>query len=123
MATTTTKTPANTLDIFFNPASVALIGASTNPEKLGFAVLRNLVESGYAQVGKVFPINPKADEILGLKAYPSVLAVPDPIDLAIVMVPYPHVPAMLREVGRKTYPGRDYHLCRVPGGRAGRART
>ena len=70
MATITTKTPASTLDIFFNPASVALIGASTNPDKLGYAVLRNLVESGYAQIGKVFPINPKADEILGLQGLP-----------------------------------------------------
>lgn len=76
------------LKAFFEPASVAVIGASTDPTKLGHAVLRNLVEactepsrrapepgrsSCYIQRGKVYPINPHAEEILGYRAYPSVL--------------------------------------------------
>ena len=55
------------LEAFFDPKSVAVVGASTSPVKLGYAVLENLVNGGYAEVGKIFPINPKADEILGLR--------------------------------------------------------
>ena len=92
------------LRAFFEPASVAVIGASTNPAKLGHAVLKNLVEGGYAQRGKVYPINPRAEEILGYPAYPSVLDVPDPIDLAVIVIPYPHVPDALRTCGQKGIP-------------------
>jgi acetyltransferase len=91
----------NDLKAFFEPTSVALIGASSKPGKLGHAVLKNLVEGGYARQGKVFPINPKATEILGLKAYPTVLDVPEPIDLAVIIVPYPFVPAVLAMCGKK----------------------
>jgi acetyltransferase len=93
------------LEAFFDPKSVAVIGASTSPEKLGYAVLENLVNGGYAEVGKIFPINPKADEILNQKAYPSVLDVPDEIDLAVIVIPYPYVPAVLEECGKKKIPG------------------
>lgn len=93
------------LEAFFDPKSVAVIGASTSPEKLGYAVLENLVNGGYAEVGKIFPINPKADEILGQKAYPTVLDVPDEIDLAVIVIPYPYVPAVLEECGKKKIPG------------------
>ena len=93
------------LEEFFDPRSVAVVGASTSPEKLGYAVLENLVNGGYAKVGKIFPINPKADEILGQKAYPSVLDVPENIDLAVIVIPYPYVPAVLEECGKKKIPG------------------
>ncbi len=93
------------LEEFFDPKSVAVVGASTSPEKLGYAVLENLVNGGYAEVGKIFPINPKADEILGQKAYPSVLDVPDDIDLAVIVIPYSYVPAVLEECGKKKIPG------------------
>ena len=93
------------LEEFFDPKSVAVVGASTSPEKLGYAVLENLVNGGYADVGKIFPINPKADEILGRKAYPSVLDVPENIDLAVIVIPYPYVPAVLEECGKKKIPG------------------
>jgi acetyl coenzyme A synthetase (ADP forming)-like protein len=94
----------NGLDTFFIPASVAVIGASTNSEKLGYAVVKNLLDGGYSTKGKVYPINPTASEILGFKAYPSVLAVPDPIDLAVIVIPYPHVPDALRTCGQKGIP-------------------
>lgn len=93
------------LEAFFDPKSVAVIGASTSPKKLGYAVLENLVNGGYAEVGKIFPINPKADEILGQKAYQTVLDVPDEIDLAVIVIPYPYVPAVLEECGKKKIPG------------------
>ncbi|HUN23021.1 MAG TPA: acetate--CoA ligase [Anaerolineales bacterium] len=86
---------------FFSPNSVAVIGASTSPDKLGYAVVRNLVDSGFAKRASVYPINPKADEIIGLKAYPTVMAIPDEVDLAVVVIPYPQVPAAIRECGQK----------------------
>ena len=87
------------LDAFFAPQSVAVIGASRDPEKLGYAVLANLKEGGYS--GRLYPVNPRAGEILGLKAYPSVLDVHGPIDLAVVVIPYPLVPAALEQCGQK----------------------
>lgn len=89
---------------FFEPVSVAVIGASANPAKLGYAVVRNLVEGGYIQRGAVYPINLEAKEILGLKVYPAVQQVPGPIDLAVIVIPYPHVPQALRECGQKGIP-------------------
>ncbi len=92
------------LEAFFNPKSVAVIGASTSSEKLGYAVLENLVTGGYLEVGTIYPINPKADEILGQKAYPSVAEVPGDIDLAVIVIPYKFVPAILEECGKKKIP-------------------
>lgn len=92
------------LKAFFEPQSVAVIGASTSPGKLGYTVVENLVAGGFVKVGQVYPINPKADEILGQKAYPSVNDVAGPIDLAVIVIPYPHVPAALRQCGEKKIP-------------------
>ena len=93
------------LDAFFTPRSIAVIGASTNPHKLGYAVLENLVNGGYlSNERKVFPINPKSKEILDLPAYPSVLEVSDPIDLAVIVIPYQVVPEALRTCGEKKIP-------------------
>jgi acetyltransferase len=86
---------------FFSPDSIAVVGASTNPKKLGYAVLENLVKGGYARKGSVYPINLNAEEILGIPAYPTVLDVPGPIDLGVIVIPYPHVPAALRTCGEK----------------------
>ncbi|MFO7623803.1 MAG: CoA-binding protein, partial [Anaerolineales bacterium] len=89
---------------FFEPSSVAVIGASSNTSKLGYAVLKNLHEGGYSKRGKIYPINPGAEEILGYPAFPSVQEVPDPIDLAVIVIPYPHVPDALRTCGEKGIP-------------------
>ncbi len=89
---------------FFNPKSVAVIGASSNPDKLGYAVVKNLLDGGYSRLGRVYPINPTAQEILGFKAFPTVQQVPDPIDLAVIVIPYPHVPDALRTCGQKGIP-------------------
>ena len=90
------------LDTFFRPKSVAVIGASRDPEKLGYTVLANLKEGGYP--GRLYPVNPKAGDILGLPAYPSVLDIPDPVDLAVVVIPYRFVPAVLEQCGQKGVP-------------------
>jgi acetyl coenzyme A synthetase (ADP forming)-like protein len=89
---------------FFTPNTVAVIGASTNPNKLGYAVLENLVTGGFAKKGTVYPVNPTAEAILGLQAYPSVLDIPNAIDLAVIVIPYPHVPDALRICGEKGIP-------------------
>jgi len=72
------------VDVFFKPKSVAVLGVSRNPRKDGNNILRNLMMRNSL---KLYPINPFADEILGIKAYPSVLDVPNSIDLAIIFVP------------------------------------
>ncbi len=93
------------LDAFFSPQSIAVIGASTNTSKLGYAVLDNLVNGDFLRDGrKVYPINPKADEILGLPAYPVVSDIPGPIDLAVIVIPYPLVPEAMRTCGEKGIP-------------------
>jgi acetyltransferase len=89
------------LNSFFEPSSVAVIGASRNPDKLGYAVVKNLVDGGYIQHGKVYPINRKSSEILGLVSFPSVLDVPGSIDLAVIVIPYTFVPEALKECGDK----------------------
>jgi acetyltransferase len=91
--------------MFFTPQSIAVIGASTNPEKLGYAVLDNLVNGGFlADDRQVYPINPKAEEILGQKAFADVNLVPGKIDLAVIVIPYPYVPAALKTCGEKQIP-------------------
>jgi acyl-CoA synthetase (NDP forming) len=73
------------LETLLYPTSVAVIGASRNPEKVGYAVLANLVNSGYR--GVIVPVNPEASEILGIKTYPSLAEYHGLIDLGIVVVP------------------------------------
>lgn len=90
---------AKNLDPFFNPKSVAIIGASRNPSKIGHIVLKNFVEDGFA--GKIFPVNPEADQVLNLKSYPSVKAVPDELDLAVILTPAKTVAEILKECGEK----------------------
>lgn len=91
------------LKAFFTPESVAVIGAAREPGKLGYGVVNNILQYGYT--GQVYPINPKADEILGLKCYPSVLAVPGPVELAVIVVPNKLVPQVIEECGKKGVQG------------------
>lgn len=85
------------LDPFFKPEGVAVIGASRDPHKLGHGVVRNLKEYRYR--GPIYPVNKTASEILGERCYPNVTQVPDPVDLAVVIVPSKAVPDTLRECG------------------------
>ena len=83
--TETTATGAKNLHDFFYPKSIAVIGASDVKGKLGYNVFCNLVSHGYP--GKLYPINPGKETVMGVRAYRSILDVPDPVDLAIVIVP------------------------------------
>ena len=78
---------------------MAVVGASRTPGKLGHAVLQNILQHGYE--GAVYPINPQSQEILGLRSYPSVLLVPGPVDLAVILVPSRQVSQVLVECGEK----------------------
>ncbi|HHT9117266.1 MAG TPA: acetate--CoA ligase alpha subunit [Candidatus Hypogeohydataceae bacterium YC38] len=73
------------LDHFFRPNSIAVIGAAREEHKVGHSVLKNILQYGFQ--GRIYPINPKADSILGLKAYPSVKSVEDSVELAVLVLP------------------------------------
>jgi acetyl coenzyme A synthetase (ADP forming)-like protein len=80
------------------PRSVAIIGASRDPEKVGHVILQNYLDSGYS--GKLYPVNKNAEDVSGLKAYKSVLDIKAQIDLAVVAVPAEAVPTVLEECGK-----------------------
>ncbi len=85
------------------PRAVAVIGASAEDGKIGNSVMKNLINGGYQ--GEIFPIHPKADEILGRKAYRSVKDVPGEIDVAVFAIPAKFVAGALTECGEKQIPG------------------
>jgi acetyltransferase len=87
------------LDSIFKPQSIAVVGASRRAGSIGREVLHNLIEFNFH--GKVFPVNPKADFIHSIKAFPTVSAIPDPVDLAIIVVPREEVPAVVADCGKK----------------------
>jgi len=87
------------LDNFFNPNSIAVVGASRTPGKVGYDILKNINQYGYP--GMVYPINPGASEILGKKAYPSLIGVPGKIDLAVIVVPSKNVIEVIGQCGMK----------------------
>ena len=88
----------NHFDFLFKPAAVAIIGASEKENSIGRALVANLRQAAFP--GPIYPINPKYLEILTLPTYPSVLAVNNPIDLALIAIPIKDVPAILRECGQ-----------------------
>ncbi|CAN5535930.1 acetate--CoA ligase family protein [soil metagenome] len=91
---------ARYMDLFFSAKSVALIGASPEPGKIGNSVLESLVKHDYK--GKVYPVNAKGyPEIMGVKAYKNLLDINDPIDVVIVTVDLKFVPDLLAECGKK----------------------
>jgi len=85
------------------PDAVAVIGASDEAGKIGNSVMKNLINGGYK--GKIYPINPSADKIMGLQAYKSVKDVPGDIDIAVFAIPAKFVPGALIEVGEKKITG------------------
>ena len=85
------------LDVFFAPKSVAVVGATENPGSVGRTILWNLMSSPFG--GTVFPVNPKRPSVLGVKAYPSLSALPESVDLAVIVTPPPSVPGIIRECG------------------------
>ncbi len=93
----------NPLDPIFKPKSIAIVGASRDPKAIGHQCVKNLIESGYK--GKIYPINPKADEVAGLKCYHSILDIEDEVDLALIVVPAKYVPAVAEDCGKKGVKG------------------
>jgi acetate---CoA ligase (ADP-forming) len=75
------------MDLFFKPRSVAVLGASGTPGKLGYVILKNIADSDFA--GEVYPVNPKSDEILGYKVHRSVKEIPGDVDLVVTALPTP----------------------------------
>jgi len=95
--------PADDLDAVLNPSSVAVIGASASPDKIGHKILKNIVDAGFS--GAVYPVNPRGGEILGLEAYPSVLDTPGDVDSVVVVVPSRFVPGVMEECVQKGVKG------------------
>ena len=87
------------LDVIFSPSSIAVVGASRNRGKIGYEILHNLILNDYQ--GTIYPVNPKARSVHGIPAYPSVLSMPGPVDLAIITVPVDVALAVVEECGRK----------------------
>lgn len=83
----------------FEPASVAVIGASAERNKVGNIILRNIIESGFQ--GPIYPINPRYEEVLGLRCYPRITDVPGPVEMAVVVVPARFVLQVMEECGQK----------------------
>ena len=87
------------LEKLFIPESIAVIGASSKKRKIGYEILENIIKYGYK--GKVYPININEKEIMGLKAYKSVLDVKEDIDLAVIAIPAKFVSSVVLECGKK----------------------
>lgn len=83
------------MDVIFNPNSVAIIGATEKEGSVGRTLVYNLISSPFG--GTVYPVNPKRDSVLGIKAYPSLTAIGDPVELAVIVTPARTVPALIRE--------------------------
>ncbi len=91
------------LSCIFRPRSVAVLGASSRPGAIGRELVKNLINFEFQ--GKIFPVNPGHDVVLSMKAYPSVLEIPDPVDLAVIVVPQPQVLGVVQECGEKGVKG------------------
>lgn len=91
------------LKFIYWPRSIAVIGASTRTGSVGQATFANILMNGYT--GIVYPVNPSVRSVLGVKAFPSVLHIPDEVDLAVIIVPAPAVPEIIEECGQKNVKG------------------
>ena len=91
------------LDVFFTPNNIALIGATENPGSVGRDTLWNLISTPFG--GTLFPVNPKRNSVLGIKAYPSISAVPEQVDLVVITTPAPSIPGIIKECGENGVKG------------------
>ena len=87
----------------FDAESVAIVGASKNETKRGYQSIRTLLEMSYD--GKIYPVNPKEKSILGLKCYPKLSTISDPVDMALICTPARTIPAVLEDCGKKGISG------------------
>ncbi|MBM4235241.1 MAG: acetate--CoA ligase [Firmicutes bacterium] len=93
----------NGLDFLFNPQQVAVIGASQSPQKIGYAILDNIIKSGYK--GAIYPVNPRESEIGGRKCYCSIKDIDVPVELAVISIPAAKVGQVARECGQSGVKG------------------
>ncbi len=91
------------LQKIFEPKSIAIIGATTKTDKVGYVITRNLLDGAYQ--GGVYPVNPKYDEVLGLKCYKSILDIKGRVDCALIAIPADAVPQVIKECGEKKVGG------------------
>jgi acetate---CoA ligase (ADP-forming) len=89
----------NSLTPFFSPRGISIIGASSHPEKLGYGVARNLIQSGYT--GALHLVNPKGGEVFERKMLKTISEIPDPVDLAILVIPAKYAPETMRACGER----------------------
>ena len=87
------------LQSLFNPQSIAVIGASARPQRIGNVLMRNLLAGGFG--GVIMPVNPKREAVAGVLTYPSVAALPQTPDLAIICTPAATIPALIEDLGRR----------------------
>ncbi len=87
------------LNRFFTPKSVAIVGASERESSVGYRLLLNMQEAGFK--GGLYPVNNKRDQLLGLKAYPDLNAIPEDLDLVVIATPAPSVPGIVQQCGEK----------------------
>ena len=85
------------LHAFLAPNSIAIVGASSDPTKRGYKALFGLIKDGYE--GSIYPINPKVEAILGVKTYPTIMALPEAVDLALICTPAKTLPSILEQCG------------------------
>jgi acetyltransferase len=83
------------LEAIFSPRAVAVIGATEKTGSVGRAILWNLISSPFG--GAVYPVNPRRPNVLGIRSYPDIAAVPEPVDLAVIVTPAPTVPEVIGE--------------------------
>ncbi len=93
------RSERSVLSLFFEPQSVAVVGSLREGYFGGYVVVKTLLNAGFE--GKIFPVNPSYQEVLGLKAYPSLKEIPDPIDLVLIMINRRSVPDVMRECVKK----------------------
>ncbi|MBW2054421.1 MAG: CoA-binding protein, partial [Deltaproteobacteria bacterium] len=95
--------PVKKLGAILRPKSIAVIGASTSPDKLGHEIMKNILDSGFQ--GAVYPINPKADAVLGLPCHVSVKDIAEAPDMSVIIIPARFVPQTVEECGQKGVKG------------------
>ncbi len=87
----------------FAPKTIAVVGATEREHSVGRTVMDNLIKGGFP--GKIFPVNPTKDTILGMKAYPSITALPERPDLAVIITPPKTIPGIIKECAQTGVPG------------------
>jgi acetyltransferase len=87
------------LEYLFRPGSVAVIGASNRPQRVGTVLMRNLLEGGFE--GPIMPVNPKYASVAGVLAYPDIASLPMTPDLAVICTPAVTVPGLVDELGQR----------------------